>query len=104
MEIQEIILYVTLGTVLINIVLTWNRKNNKQDIDLVKVEKDVAVNCSNIKKIEEHLGRMSNSLILLKENDMKHIEERVTEIDKTMVRIETTLKERLPSKSNGLKI
>ena len=94
----------TLVGVVVAVILTWARKNTSQDIDIVEMKKDIEVNKVSCKKIEKTLSKMSENLMLLKENDVKHIEERMTGLELQITKVITIIKERLPNKDgNGLK-
>lgn len=51
-----------------------------------------------IGNINTALANMSKSLFLLQENDIKHIELRLTDQDKSLAKLFTILEERLPRK------
>jgi phage-related minor tail protein len=72
-----------------------------KDIDLLKqgcqlrhvgIDKD-------IKGINESISSIQRSFTLLQENDLKHIEMRMNDMEKGMVEIKTMLNERLPKKN-----
>lgn len=46
--------------------------------------------------MNEHIGQLSKTMMLLQENDIKHIELRLTDQDKSLAKLFTILEERLP--------
>jgi hypothetical protein len=51
-----------------------------------------------IATINDNIGLLSKTLLLLQENDIKHIELRLTDQDKSLAKLFTILEERLPRK------
>ena len=52
-----------------------------------------------IKGINESISSIQRSFTLLQENDLKHIETRMTDLEKGQIEIKTILSERLPKKN-----
>ena len=71
-----------------------------KNIDLLKqgcqlrhsgIDKDLGI-------ISKSIAEMQRSFSLLQENDLKHIETRMTDLEKGQIEIKTILNERLPKK------
>jgi hypothetical protein len=76
-------------------VLAIFKPNAKQDVDISTLKG----RCDERhKSIDMAIERIDKTLLLLKENDLKHIENGMNELGKQYVEIKTILKERLPKK------
>ena len=67
--------------------------NAKSEIEKMKLSCDLKH-----KKLNEDVDNIKNNLMLMKENDLKHIESEVGKINVNQVKIFTILEERLPNK------
>lgn len=74
---------------------SYSEPNKKQD-------EEIAVSSATCiekhKTIDEKLEKIDRCLVLIQENDLKHIESRMTALELGQMRIETILNERLPQK------
>jgi hypothetical protein len=72
-----------------------DKPNADQDLEI----RSIRENCSGRSAvIDKVFGEISKRLDFIEQNSLKHIEADVKELGKQMVRIETTLDERLPKK------
>ena len=92
----------TLGGVIFAIYRTFDDPNRRQDKEIAV---DSAVCVEKHKNLDEHFARIdasissiNNILLLLKENDIKHIEQKMNELSENQIRTFTILEERLPKK------
>lgn len=94
-KISLIISACTLIGIVIVVYKSITEPNKKQDEEL-------AVNSAtcNIKhdEIEKKFTNINENLSLIKENHLKHIEERISSLSENQVKIFTILEERLPKK------
>ena len=106
LQISEIFVIVlgiiTIAQFIFKLVQGVRDPNVKQDTRVQRLEdgclyKHQALD-SNIIAINKSIAQVNRTFMLFQENDFKHIETRMTDLEKGMVRIETMLDERLPRK------
>lgn len=106
MKLAEWLSVILSGCTLVTMVIMFYRTFRDPDI---KAENDIGLlkqGCQlrhagidkDIKGINESLSGLQKSFTLLQENDLKHIETRMTDLEKGQIEIKTILKERLPKK------
>jgi septal ring factor EnvC (AmiA/AmiB activator) len=94
-KLQIIATLTTLAAVLVTVVLSIFKPNAKQDTEISTMKGQ----CNERhKRIDEAIERTDKTLLLLKENDIKHIESGMNELGKQYVEIKTMIDERLPRK------
>ena len=81
----------TLATVLINVVLAIRKPNEEQNKELISLRKDIDNSFT-------YIGKLNESLNLIKTNHLSHIESEQKQTSERLTRIETILEERLPRK------
>jgi len=105
------IFVIVLGTVtLIKTILDFSSgikdPNIKQDSEIASIKqgcvfKHTALDTlmdERIGHINDNIASLNKTLLLLQENDIKHIEIRLTDQDKSLAKLFTILEERLPRK------
>lgn len=85
----------TLGGIAFAIYRTFDEPNKKQDKEIAV---DNAVCSERHKGIDDHLRRIDDTLLLIKDNDLRHIEQRMNTLAENQVKIFTILEERLSKK------
>jgi len=94
-KLQIIATLTTLASVLVMVVLAIFRPNAEQDVNISTLKGQ----CNERHKgLDGSIDRIDKTLLLLKENDIKHIESGMNELGKQYVEIKTMLDERLPRK------
>ncbi len=73
-NLPTILAIITLATVLVNIVLYIRKPNEKQNLDISGLKKDVETNTSNI-------GKICRDIEKIKDNHLAHINDRLTRIE-----------------------
>jgi len=87
----------TLALIAFAVVKGYFSDNKKQDEDMVQMKASCELKH---KAIDQNIDETKRVLVLIQENDLKHIEHRVGEIEKDLIKIETILEERLPFKQS----
>jgi CRISPR/Cas system-associated endonuclease/helicase Cas3 len=85
----------TLGGVIFAIYRTFDDPNRRQDKEIAV---DKAVCAEKHRGLDDRLERIDNTLLLIKDNDLKHIEQRMNELSENQIKIFTILEERLSKK------
>jgi len=93
---------ITIAQFIFKLVQGVRDPNVKQDTRVQRLEdgciyKHKALD-ENILSINTAIAQINRTFMLFQENDFKHIETRMTDLEKGQVRIETMLDERLPRK------
>jgi hypothetical protein len=85
----------TLGLLVFGMFKGYFSDNKKQDGRIATIETSCGLKH---KAIDDNFKNIDNSLSLIKENHLRHIEERVGAIENKQTEIITILNERLPKK------
>jgi len=93
--IQLILSGITIVGVAIAIYRSYADPNKKQDEEIAVGN---AVCIEKHKAIDDNIANINRCLSLIQENELKHIEARLTALELGQIRIETILNERLPIK------
>lgn len=94
-NIALVISFLTLASIVFAIVKGYLAPNFKQDQEILELTTACKYKHSGL---DEDISEIKTSLKLLQENDLKHIETRLNEIEKGQTEIFTILNERLPRK------
>jgi large-conductance mechanosensitive channel len=94
-NIALIISFLTLASIVFAIVKGYLAPNIKQDQEILEMETACKYKHS---ELDKNVSEIKTCLKLLQENDLKHIEARMNDLENGQVKIATLLDERLPRK------
>jgi len=93
-----IISFLTLASIVFAIVKGYLAPNFKQDQQILEMETACKYKHS---ELDKDVAKISETLTLIEENSLRHIEERMNSLENGQTKLFTILEERLPKKNNS---